>query len=218
MIRADKTEVGKLNDEVREGGFVFEHANLDGTEYHRDRNASEFFHDQLLPLFDMSTCHVITQNVGERMKEIAAEVLRPGSTEPITDLCTLDYIWDLHGDYSISGDAVYHSHALDYYLGRTVQHVWGEGPLVKFIERDDLLLDKEREAFGEFVIVSPKFVHRRRHHGIKLDYPCHCGKVTYEMYAIPGVHNGGFAYLICEDTDKVLDVRNEIRVCDDCRA
>ena len=54
------------------------------------------------------------------------------------------------------------------------------------------------------------------HYGILVKMPCTCGKVEYDMFAIPGVHGGAFAYLVDEETDSYLDLRNHCRVCEVC--
>lgn len=203
------------------GGFAFEEVDLNNTPYHRDRNASEFFHDTMLPVFgSLMTLKVIVDNVHERMKELAAETLKPGSDDVIEDLSSLDYIWLLPGSRCFEGGKPAYFSALDYYLGRRVSHVWGEGPLVRIVKDRDRILDCDLEHFGEQnILVRPKLATRGIHHGVKLDYPCTCGKVKYEMFAIPGVHLGGFAYLVCEDQPEMtLDVRNHCRVCEDCAA
>ena len=122
----------------------------------------------------------------ERMKALGAERLKPGSDEPIEDMHALDYIWSLGGDRSISGDQVYHPRAIDYYLGRTVCHVWGDGKLVRFIRSDEEMVPRDREHFGDALVVSDVLRDRGYKYGIALKYPCTCGKVEYDMFAIPG--------------------------------
>jgi hypothetical protein len=163
----------------------------------------------------------------ERMKELAAEILKPDSDDVISEddggLHALDYIWHLGGDRCAGGDQVFHRSALDYYIGRRVEHVWGEGVLVRFIREDEPMLPQDRKHFEERfgrkptgLWLSDALCDRGYKHGIALKFPCQCGKVEYDMFAIPGVHTAGFAYLICEEYDNLLDVRNQCRVCDDC--
>lgn len=171
-------------------------------------------------IHDMSLLNGVEQVWEERMKTLAAEILQPGKDFTLEEceghLYALDYIWGLGGDRCISGDQIYHRSALDYYLGRKVSHVWGDGVLVRFIRSDEEWLDRERTYFGDGLWISDPLRDRGYHHGIALKYPCTCGKVEYQMFAIPGVHTGGFAYLICEEYDNLLDVRNQCRVCEEC--
>ena len=167
--------------------------------------------------------NVITPWIEDRIKEIAAETLKPGTDEVITDTYALDYIWGLTGDREIRGNQVYHRRAIDYYLGRTVDHGMWTGKLMKIAyEYGDERLPHEHEYFNhERVWLSDKdnplnLPGRRIDYGIAIKFPCHCGKVEYDMFAIPGVHTGGFAYLVAEDTDNYLDIRNQIRVCEEC--
>lgn len=205
-------------EELWDSPFQFDAVNLNANEYHRNETASEFFHDGLLPNFtDLGTLSVIVDNIHERMKTVAAEYLKPGSDEVIEDLGILDYIWGLKGDRWRGGGKPAHFYAVDYYLGRKVSHVWGTGRLVRFIKEDEKMTDIDREYFGPNLVVAPNLVAKGRHHGIELDYPCSCGKKKYRMYAIPGVHLGGFAYLIREEVpDNLFDVRNHCMVCDEC--
>ena len=160
----------------------------------------------------------------ERMKELAALVLKPGTDEVIDDLHVLDYLWHLDGDYCISGDQVYHRRALDYYLGRKVEHhMLGEGTLFKIAyEYGDNRLKLEHEYYNvsRVWLSDPNKEHnlpgRGIHYGILLKMPCTCGKVVYDMFAIPGVHTGAFAYLVDEETDAHLDLRNHCSVCEAC--
>jgi hypothetical protein len=182
--------------------------------------AEEATYDQIAELIeqsnDMFTLSSFKRLWEERMKVLAAEVLKPGSDETIKDMHALDYIWGLGGDNCIRGDAVYHPSALDYYLGRTVSHVWGEGKLVRFIRSDDEILDIEREHFGDALVVEDELRGRGYRYGISLKMPCHCGKKDFDMYAVPGVHTGGFAYLIMAGMENLFDVRNHTMVCDEC--
>jgi hypothetical protein len=172
----------------------------------------------------MSELSFVNQHWEEKMKLLAAEILKPGSEETITDLHALDYIWNLSGDYVIGGGQIYHARAIDYYLGRMVKLVFGEGKLMKiaYDYADKRLPEADQKWFGhghvwltdkdnEFNLPS-----RGIHYGIALQYPCECGKVKYDMFAIPGVHTGAFAYLVSEQSDEKLDVRNHCRVCEDC--
>lgn len=179
--------------------------------------------DLVKTMTGLSNLSIITPWIEDRMKAIAAEVLKPGSDEVITDTYILDYIWELTGDREITGNQVYHRRAIDYYLGRTVDHGMWKGKLMKIAyEYGDERIPHEHEYFNHGrVWLSDKdnpfnLPGRRIDYGIAIKFPCHCGKVEYDMFAIPGVHTGGFAYLVAEDTDRYLDIRNQIRVCDDC--
>lgn len=176
---------------------VFPAFAFDGPEGMDDYTRSQKIIDQVLELMatttSISNLNRVHSYWEERMKELAAETLKPGSDETIEDLDALDYIWDITGDKAITGDQPYHARALDYYLGRKVEHIWGVGVLSKM---------PENTPGGDY--------------GIKVDYPCTCGKKTYEMYAIPGVHIGGFAYLVEPGNKHYLDVRNQCRVCEEC--
>lgn len=174
-------------------------------------------------LWQLNSVHNVWE---ERMKELAAEILKPGSDEEINEedggLDALDYIWHLQGAKSYTvGDGPWMHRALDYYLGRTVTHVWGTGKLMK-IAYDYAECEHDKEWFGHGrVWLSDKddehnLPARGIEYGIALKFPCQCGKVEYDMFAIPGVHTGGFAYLVDETTSEYLDVRNQIRVCESC--
>jgi hypothetical protein len=178
--------------------------------------------DRAHSLRDLNIVHTVWE---ARMKELAAAILRPDSEETITDLYALDYIWGLHGDYSITGDQVYHPRALDYYLGRYIEHIWGGGVLMRIMTAEDYetnFTPKDRAFYtrDRVFLSNPGTAHplpaRNIDYGIRLDYPCSCGHVLYEMFAIPGVHTGGFAYLVTEDSPHYLDVRNQCRVCPAC--
>lgn len=190
------------------------------SEYEAQRAVFGGIVTSIRSITDMSILNGVEQIWEERMKELAAEILKPGSTDAINEmdggLYALDYIWGLGGDRCISGDQIYHRSALDYYLGRKVEHVWGDGVLVRFIRSEEKMLDRERTYFGDGLWISDVLRDRGYRHGIALKFPCQCGKVEYRMFAIPGVHSGGFAYLICEDYENLLDVRNQCRVCEEC--
>lgn len=77
----------------------------------------------------------------ERMKEIAFATLKVGTQEVIEEwdggLSALDYIWDLQGDYSWSGKQTtpYRSKAVEYFLGRKVNHIWGTGIIARMKDK-----------------------------------------------------------------------------------
>ena len=188
-----------------------------------NRATVRHIHDCIRRVDSMWELNGVEKTWEDQMKILAAERLKPGSDEVIEDLDALDYIWDMHGDYVITGDQLYHARALDYYLGRKVSHVWGDGILMKIAyEYGDERFPKQREWFGpgRVHLSDPKnefnLPGRRIDYGVAIKYPCTCGKVEYDMFAIPGVHTGGFAYLVAEDTDAFLDARNQCRVCEEC--
>ena len=133
------------------------------------------------------------------MNELAAAILKPGSRKTINDfdggLHALDYIWQLDGDrvWSSGQKEPFRPRAIDYYVGRKVEHVWGKG-----------VLEKTPDGTAG------------HGYGIKLEYPCYCGKKRYTMYAIPGVHIGGFAYLVQPGSHDFLDARNQVMTCPAC--
>jgi hypothetical protein len=140
----------------------------------------------------MFTLNSVRRVWEDQMKALAAERLHPGCDEPITDLDALDYIWDLPGDCSWSSEQTepFRPHALDYYVGRTVEHVWGTGTI-------------EKMAAG---------------YGIRVWLPCaYCEKAGLWLYARPGCHTGAFCYLYDEQGQYALDLRNQIFVCPDCQ-
>lgn len=166
--------------------------------------------------FELNSVHTDWE---ERMKELAAKTLKPGEDFPLQEweghLALLDYIWDISGDrmWSSSQTEPFRPRAVDYYIGRRCEHIWGDGVLVKILSKEPHELDKLKE---DQYVIRPNLAARGVKHGIKLDYPCECGKTKHEMFAVPGVHTGAFAYLLEEETDRHLDVRNQCITCDNC--
>ena len=174
-----------------------------------------FVIDLIKTMTGLMNLSIITPWIEERMKDVAAETLKPGSDEVITDLHTLDYIWDLSGDRSISGNKKWHRRALDYYTGRMVKHhMLGEGKLIRFVPEDDTE-DKMGYEHGKDILSSSLY-NRGHRYGIAVEFPCECGQKIYSMYVVPGVHGGAFAYLICEEFDSYLDLRNHCMTCENC--
>lgn len=145
----------------------------------------------------------------ERMKKLAADILKPGESFTFKEnhLHVLDYIWDLGGDEVIYFDRPYHARAIDYYLGRRCEHIWGKGVLFKIVKDTDKNYDHGK------MWISEELFNRGIEYGIAIDFPCACGNVTFDMFAIPGIHNGAFGYLVKEGMEKLLDVRNHCMVC-----
>lgn len=144
----------------------------------------------------------IYRNWEDRMKELAAVVLKPGTDEVLDEydgaLAALDYIWDLHGDYSFKGgqSEPFRPRALDYYVGRKFRHVWGTGELVK--------LSKDGEH-------PPRY-------GVRVRLACGTegckNKIT--VYAAPGCHNGAFCYVYDREGNYLADLRNQWFKCNSC--
>lgn len=173
---------------------------------------------------NMFELNFIQRNWEEQMKKLAETQLNLGSDETITDLHALDYIWNLLGDHVMGCNQVFHNRAIDFYLGRLVRHSCGVGKLMKidYDYADERLCESHRDWFGhgrvwlsdresEFNLPA-----RGIHYGIKLEISCECGNEKYDMFAIPGIQTGGFGYLVSEDTDVHLDIRNHCRACEDC--
>ncbi len=149
---------------------------------------------------DMGDLGCIARAAQERTKALAAEILKPGTEEPINEftdgLYALDYIWDLRGD-SVFGSGRPNKHrAIDYYLGRKVEHLWGEGVIVR---------------------MTPEKVYPAKY-GIKIELPCHVDdcESTSTRYAKPGCHSGAFCYLYDEDSKNMIDLRNQVFCCGEC--
>jgi hypothetical protein len=141
-------------------------------------------------------------DIEERMKALAAEILEPGSDKLIYDLHALDYIWDLSGDRVTTVGKPYNLFAIDAYLGRKVEHVWGIGEIAKMEPSPDA---KGKRWDGSM-------------YGIKVELPCgRCEEATSTLYARPGCHAGAFCYLYTPDGTDHIDLRNFMWVCEDCR-
>lgn len=151
--------------------------------------------NQMTSLFQLNHVYKMWE---DRMKELAAQVLKPGADEIIEEitggLSALDYIWKLHGDYSYSGNQTepFRPNALDYYVGRKCYHVWGTGILVKM-----------RDGYG-----------------IRVRLPCGTegckGRIT--VYARPGCHNGAFCYVYSKEGEYLADLRNQWFKCTKCKS
>ena len=139
----------------------------------------------------------VVDEAQERIKDLAAEELHPGTDEVIEDLDLLDYIWKLKGDrvWSSKQTEPYRYWAIEHYLGRKVEHIWGVGTIVR---------------------MNPDSKMSQAMFGIEVDLPCNCGKTTKRVYARPGCHTGAFCYVYSQEGEFLADLRNQWFSCDDC--